>query len=392
MPRHIDDAERRARLGRRHLLAPNHQVASPIEVARSLTAIHGTDPGSTVLGILARSPNSTIADVEEVLYETRLLVRVLGMRRTIFAVPFEIAPSIWSSFDATVARDQRRLLARSLVATGVSEVDVWITEAEGRLLAVLQTNPGSTSTQIAGDDPYLSYRLPLNGPAAPNASQSVASRLLTSMSAEGRVIRARPKGGWTSSQFTWAATESWRSDWPDRPSSDEADTEIARTWLRGHAPATVEDLAWWTGWAKGRSRKALDRAGSIEVDTNEGPAFVLAEDFDPVDSPGPWVALLPGLDSSTMGWKRRDFYLGPHAERLFDNVGNAGPTVWVDGRIVGGWLQRESGEVAYEIYEDIGRESLLAIAERAATLEVMLKDVRLKPRARRYTLSEIALR
>ena len=392
MPRRIDDDERRARLGRHHLLAPGHHADAPIGVARALTAVHGTDPSSTMLGILARSPGTSIADVEAALYETRSLVRVLGMRRTIFAVPFEFAPLIWSSFDATVARDQRRLLAKALEKNGISAIDAWIGEAEDRLLAFLLANPGASSTQIAGDDPYLSYRLPLDGPGTVSASQSVASRLLTFMSADGRVIRARPKGGWTSTQFTWSVTESWRSDWQARPEADDADALITRSWLQGHGPATIEDLAWWTGWPKGRSRRAIDAADTIEVETNEGAAFVVASDVDAIASPDPWVALLPGLDSSTMGWKRRNFYLGPHAERLFDGVGNAGPTVWVDGRIVGGWAQRESGEVVFEIYEDVGRESLFAIEARAASLDTLLEDVRIKPRARRYTASELDLR
>jgi hypothetical protein len=211
------------------------------------------------------------------------------------------------------------------------------------------------------------------------------------MSAEGRVIRARPRGGWTSSQFTWTATDQWRLDWPERPSQEAADVEIAQQWLFGHGPATIEDLAWWTGWPKGRTRNAMLLAGGTEVDTAEGPAFVLESDLDRVLAPEPWVALLPGLDSSTMGWKRRDFYLGPYAERLFDNVGNAGPTVWVDGRIVGGWAQRASGEVACELFEDVGRETLQKIENRAGDLEALLSDVRIKPRARRYTATELAL-
>jgi hypothetical protein len=216
--------------------------------------------------------------------------------------------------------------------------------------------------------------------------------MLTLMSAEGKVIRARPKGGWTSSQFTWAATNHWRSDWPEQPDQDEADTTIARSWLYGHGPASVEDLAWWTGWPKGRSRKAIEGARGVGVQTSDGPAFVLASDLDPVTCPDPWVALLPGLDSSTMGWKLRRFYLGPHANRLFDNVGNAGPTVWADGRIVGGWTQRENGEVAFEILEDVGNDTIHAIADYAVKLQLLLADVRIKPRARRYTASEIALR
>ncbi len=35
-----------------------------------------------------------------------------------------------------------------------------------------------------------------------------------------------------------------------------------------------------------------------------------------------------------MGWKARDFWLGPHRASLFDHNGNAGTTAWLDGRAV----------------------------------------------------------
>ena len=55
------------------------------------------------------------------------------------------------------------------------------------------------------------------------------------------------------------------------------------------------------------------------------------------------AALLPVLDATTMGWKHRDFYLDPeHTPYLFDTNGNAGPTVWCDGRIIGGPICADS--------------------------------------------------
>ena len=93
----------------------------------------------------------------------------------------------------------------------------------------------------------------------------------------------------------------------------------------------------------------------------------------PVD---PWVALLPSLDPTTMGWKEREWYLGPHAPRLFDSNGNAGQTIWVDGKIVGAWGQRVSGEVVWELLEDIGRESLAEVERQAAEVETWLSDKR----------------
>jgi hypothetical protein len=104
------------------------------------------------------------------------------------------------------------------------------------------------------------------------------------------------------------------------------------------------------------------------------------------------VALLPALDPSTMGWKHRDFVLGPHRGELFDRNGNGGPTVWVDGRIVGGWAHRDDGEVAYEVLEDVGAEANHRIAARAEALSAALGEVRIKARARGWTPSEQRLR
>ena len=100
-----------------------------------------------------------------------------------------------------------------------------------------------------------------------------------------------------------------------------------------------------------------------------------------VRSPEPWVALLPALDPTTMGWKERRWYLGDHGERTsFDRNGNAGPTVWVDGRVVGGWTQLPGGEVVFEVLEDVGRDATAAIGRTAADLGAWLGDVRIKPR------------
>ena len=77
-----------------------------------------------------------------------------------------------------------------------------------------------------------------------------------------------------------------------------------------------------------------------------------------------------------MGWTGRDWYLGPHRPRLFDTAGNAGPTIWVDGRIVGGWAQRRSGEVVPFLLEDVGAETERRIEAEAARLEAWIGPMR----------------
>jgi len=104
-----------------------------------------------------------------------------------------------------------------------------------------------------------------------------------------------------------------------------------------------------------------------------------------VEAPGgaaQGVALLPGLDPTVMGWQQREFYLGDHGARLFDRNGNAGPTVWVDGRVVGGWAQRPSGEVVTCLLEDVGAHAVELVAAEAAALATWFDGVSVTPRFR----------
>ena len=93
------------------------------------------------------------------------------------------------------------------------------------------------------------------------------------------------------------------------------------------------------------------------------------------------MALLPGLDPTTMGWKQRSWYLDPEvAAAVFDRNGNGGPTVWVDGRIVGSWVQRRDGTIAVRLLTDVGAERHDEIDLAATGLQELLGDVRFSVR------------
>src|SRR5258708_35110176 len=111
-----------------------------------------------------------------------------------------------------------------------------------------------------------------------------------------------------------------------------------RCWLRSFGAGTLTDLKWWTGLTMGEVKRALQQLDTVEVDLDEGTSgLVLADDASPTSPLEPWVALLPALDATPMGYAERGWFLGPHAARLFDRSGNIGPTIWTDGRIVGRW-------------------------------------------------------
>ncbi len=117
----------------------------------------------------------------------------------------------------------------------------------------------------------------------------------------------------------------------------------------------------------------------VEVDLDGAAGYVLAGDLEPTPVPEPSAVLLPTLDPTTMGWKERDWYLGPHASTLFDSNGNAGPTVWWDGRVVGGWSQRRDGEIVYRLLEDVGADAVDAVEAEAERVAAWLGETRFSP-------------
>jgi hypothetical protein len=387
--RRISVAERRARLARRHRLAADSRARDPVEVARSLVAVHGTDPSSVYLGILDRMSGGGIADVERALYEDRTLLRLLGMRRTVFVACTEIAPLIQAGCSRAVAATERRKLLRWLADAEVAgNVHEWLADAEQAALTALTERGEATAADLAAGDPRLAVRLSPGRGVMSGGQFNIASRVLFLLADDGKVARGRPRGSWNSHQYRWVPMADWYPAGLDGCATHEAEVALARRWLRAYGPATTDDLRWWAGWSASQVRRVVAELRPADVDLDGTPGIVAADDTDPEPEVAPWAALLPGLDSTPMGWQRREWFLGGHGGRLFDRTGNIGPTVWWDGRIVGGWAQHRNGEIVWRLLEDIGSDAAAAVETAAHRQAAMLGAARLAPRTRGRTWLE----
>ncbi|CAM5401036.1 hypothetical protein GCM10010299_62860 [Streptomyces tanashiensis] len=377
--RFIDAAERRARLGVRHRLAGSARATSAAEVGGALVALHGTDPASVFLAVAARLTEGVgpVGAVERALYEDGALVRMHGMRHTVFVVPSSLAAAVQASTTRPAAVRERATLLRHL-AVGSSFDEAWLAETERLVLAELAVRGEATGAELGEAVPRLRSTYVYGPGTRQEGVQSVASRVLRVLGMEGRIVRGRPQGTWTSSRFRWALAEAH----PERDPAG-ARAELLGQWLGACGPATEADLTWWTGWKVTDVRTALAAVGAVPVTVDGGTGFVLPDDPGPVPEPEPWAALLPALDPTAMGWQGRDWYLdGDHRAALYDRSGNVGPTVWWNGRIVGGWAQRPDGSVAHRLLADAGAEAERAIGAEAARLAEWLGEVRVTPRFR----------
>ncbi|MEU7767142.1 winged helix DNA-binding domain-containing protein [Nocardia sp. NPDC049190] len=382
--RSIDAAQRRARLAVRHRLATTERSDRAAEIAESLVALHATDPATVFLAVAARGRDITPAEVEQALYEDRTLLRMLAMRRTMFVVPVDLVAILQASCADALAHKQRRTYSRYLHQAGIGDGDAlgWLRQVEAETHQALSTRGAATGIQLSKDVARLRTQVNTAPDKAYSKPTNITTWVLVTLGCEGRIVRGRPNGSWASSQYTWAPVESWLPDGIATVTAAQARVELVRRWLRAFGPAPVADITWWTGWTLRDVRSTLGALDLVEVDLDGTVGVLLADDLEPVPAPQPWAALLPALDPTPMGWQSRDWFLGPHAPRLFDRNGNIGPTVWWDGRIVGGWAQRKDGEIVWRLLEDVGADAEALIATEAQRSTEWFGDVRAIPRFR----------
>ncbi len=401
--RTIPDVERRTRLVVGHRLgsaAPGGpgRNSDAVQVTRSLVALHSSDPVSVYLSVLARSPTASIGTVSDTLYEERALLRIHGMRRTLWVADVDTAADIVNASASRLVRAERRRWAGLLAGAGIDDPEAWIDEARSEILAFV-ADAGVVDTQTIGVAlPHRAIGIEVAAGKRYASTIAAHTRILLILGYEGRIVRAAPLGSWIASQYQWADPVSWlgRPLTTGSGGTPDGERDSARTaaaqaamidrYLRAFGPATTEDVVWWTGWPKGAITRALASTGALEVGLESRCGWLAASDaFDSksidhgaVDES---VAVLPALDPATMGWKQRSHYLDPTmTDQLFDRNGNAGPTIWVGGRIVGGWAQRDDGEMVYRLLTDVGSDAIRLIEQELERLSVEIGDVRYKVR------------
>jgi hypothetical protein len=410
--RRISVAERRARLVARHHLAggAGARVAGVAGVASELLALHATDAATVYLSARARVPGLTIEHVDKSLYDDRALVRMLGMRRTMFVVPIELRPVVQAACGDDVAGRLRRGLVQVIAEAGIAaDGDAWLTEVAASALSELTARGTATAAELSRAEPRLAAKIMVAEGKSYGGAVSLTSRILNLMSAEGLIVRGRPRGGWTSTQYEWAATGSWLGGETGEPvPAAAARVELARRWLHTFGPAPVSDLKWWTGWTAAQVKQTLEQLDITDADLDGQPGIMLTEDDGAsLTQRGPSMgiagsqmpyeaapALLPALDPTPMGWQDRDWMFGspgvvsragiagPHREMLFDRSGNIGPTIWWQGRIVGGWAQRADGEIALRLLEDVGADATRLVEAEGERLSLWMGRNRFVPKFR----------
>ena len=309
------------------------------------------------------------------------------MRRTLFIEPIELAPMVHVASTRSYVPGERRRLEGYLIDAGITDTPrPWLAKVEDATAAAIERLGSGTAAELTKVVPELAIQIPISVGKTYQGTVGVSTRVLFLLAMDGRISRGRPRGTWVSSQYRWEPMHRWvpMAERAAAYTDDVARAELVERWLRAYGPGTTDDLRWWSGWTLGAVRRALASLDIAEVDLEDGTTgLVMADDLEPSGGrprPAP-VDRAPAVarpDDHGLDGPRLVSRVTPPA--LFDRNGNAGPTIWLDGRVVGGWGQRPDGEVVTRLLEDVGSEVSATIEDRAAALTAWVEGVRIMPR------------
>jgi Winged helix DNA-binding domain len=318
-------------------LLPGSEAAGAVEASAAVCGLQAQDAPSAALSVRARTSGLTVADVVAA-REDRSLVRTWAMRGTLHLLP---------------AEDVAWVVA--LVAPPVLPVHRLWFERMGHRIDVDRVLDEAVEA-LERDGPLTRHELAERLGRPDEGGLAAALARLGSL--EARVVCGPERGA----EPTYVGIERWlgrrRSSAPSDPLG-----ELARRYVRGHAPASPADFASWSGLGQRAARSAFEAVADQPAKEDEPPP---AERF---------VRLVPRWDSVLLGWNGREWLVPrEHASRVLPGGGYLHAVVLVDGVAAGTWKLDKRQQLRVDWFGAEPRGVRRALAAEEADLLRFLGD------------------
>jgi hypothetical protein len=299
-------------------------IREPVDVVRHSGPVQAQEPRAARLAFRARSRCLVAADVDRARTEERSLLRAWVMRKTVHLIDAEDAGWMVPLFAPATVRWSRKRLADF----GLDR------RAQDRAMKLVHD---AVDAEGALTRPELGRRLDSAGLKL--ASQyKVHLWLLATL--DGELCLGPDRGART----CLVRTSDWLGKLKPRPREDSL-AELAIRYLRGYAPASWRDFARWAGLPLRDARAGFERIGSrlASARTTEGELHVLGR--APRAARSPVVRMLGAFDNYNLGYVSRAFAADEDGvKQILPGGGIVRPAIAVDGRFVGTWVSKRSGD------------------------------------------------
>ncbi len=331
------------RLSRHHLLsrAPRESLAA---VAGDICGVQAQLMSAAQIALWARVQDLTPEDVEQALWQERILVKTWCMRGTVHLLPAVVLPVYAGALKRSAVRAEQRWMAKH----GATKEDL-----EVMARAVVEALAGVPLTRRE-----LALRVAARlGPEAKQWVEHSWGGVVKQACLQGLACFGPDRG----KEITFVRQDQWLSG-PGPLSEEEAGKALLRGYLRSYGPATLQDFAAWTGMAAGEAASIRNQFGDevIEVSVEGRPGLTLREDLAAIKATAEdhaTVRLLPSFDAYLLGHRDKSHLVDKeHYKLVYRKAGWLSPVVLSGGRAIGIWSQEHRGRrlrLKVELFEKI---------------------------------------
>ncbi len=314
----------------------------PVGIAEAIAHLVGMQaqvPLAPYTGLFSRLADFDPAELSRMI-EHKEVVRGTLMRRTVHLVTADDFLMLRPVLQDMVERGY----ASSPFAPQIEGVDIEELLAAGR--ALVEQAPHTTAE--------LRDELGPRWPDADGASLAYAVRYHLPL------VQLPPRGLWPTRKGAGRARVTTVEHWLGRPLATDTDPATTiRRYLAAFGPASVQDIAAWSGLT--RVREAVDALDLVRLD--DGLLDVEDGPLPDPDTPAP-PRFLPPFDNVVLAHKDRT-RIAPDRDRLIRAMDK--PMLLVDGFLRGTWKLDEE-RLVIDAWEPLTREEQAAVDEEGERL------------------------
>jgi hypothetical protein len=345
-------------------LADGRRLSNAAEIADAALGLHAARLPSPYAIVAARASEPAVAGSLFTAPVRAALLTVRCMRKTLHALPLPLAAAAHAATLRFRDRDAQRSVYNAGYLPGAIEAAVY------ELGALLQDGPL----------PYRAIEALLSGAAR----EVRAARLAVKVAWERGVIAyVNASNSWDREARTFALTASAYPGLDLSLTRDQAATALVAAYFHRYGPATIRDAAWWSGLSATDVTTALRRGQrplvTVATPWSTRPCLMFADQAAEATSheEAAGVQLLAHEDPALKAYhETRDRYLaGLPQQRAFNQIGEALPTITVNGIVTGTWSwDNRSRDIIVRILPGKTAPAVRRqVRERAAMLAVTLR-------------------
>ncbi|MCJ7649699.1 MAG: winged helix DNA-binding domain-containing protein [Candidatus Lokiarchaeota archaeon] len=349
----------------KHHLTDDSKGDKILKITKDLCGLQATGTFEPYLYLFSRKKEFRKEDLDRELYETKSLLKVRGMRNTLFIVPKDDAPIL------NVATNELKENRFDGFFTHSDFTRKEYNDLESKILEALKKD-----SLIATD---IKKRI---------GSDRNISIILSLMCDKLLLVRDKPPKGWKDRRNTYTLM---KNSFPeldfDYLEEIEAIQSLILKYIKSYGPVTEQDITWWAGLTKTKARRAIEsNQPQIErITLSDETYYIYKSDIESLQKlslrDSPVINFLANLDPYLMGYKNRKRFINDDVyDFVFDRSGNATTTILLNGEVIGIWdfQTKPDPTVKILLFEKLTKEILNVIKKQARLIGEFILEQEVK--------------